>query len=115
MNAKPGSWRNLQKGTIERACARIERIATANTIHGGASAMVMANRAAAMGLPNAGELQDTVAAVYSRSSGRMNEQFGAWCCGECGSTHAGRDAADECCGECWEEFDLAEEMEDSEA
>ena len=100
MYPKTESWKELPKGTIERAVARIAQIANCNTIMGGCSAMRMADRAERMGLPNAGELQDAVSATYSASTGSPSPAHRAWSCGECGCVHLGREAAEECCGEC---------------
>lgn len=61
--------------------------------------MAISDRADRMNLPNAGILADVVSDVYGRSSGKPSPTFAAFECGECGCTHAGRDAAEECCTE----------------
>ena len=110
MFAEPVPSTELPKGSIERACARLANRAKLDTIRGGARAMVMADRAERMRLPNADELQNVVADVYSRSTGRHSETYGAWTCGECGSVHAGRQAAEECC---YAELEEPEEVPDN--
>jgi len=97
MRITQGTWRNLPKGSADRAVARIARIANTNTILGGASAMVMANRASAMGLPNADRLADAVSEVYGRSLGRVPDSLAVVQCWECGQWYLGADAAAECC------------------
>lgn len=100
MYAKPAHYSDLPKGTPERAVYRLARIAVGNTIMGGCSALVIAKRAHAMGLPMAGEFDAAVSDVYASSSGRVPDHLQPWECGECGTIHLDADAAQECCGEC---------------
>jgi len=81
---KPGNWRELTGE--DRLVARMERIATANTIIGGASALVLSKRLKKMG---GTDLTGVVADVYSASTGSMHRQHGAWKCPDCGTTCLG--------------------------
>ena len=99
------SWKQLPKGSTDRAIAKIAHIANGNTWHGGVSAMVKADRARAMGLPSARDLQSAVADVYSTSSGKTPDHLTPFECPECGSVHLGRDAASECCAMSDESFE----------
>ena len=95
MNPRPGFPKNIYD-RCDRACARLASIATWDTIFGGAQAMVIARRMSnwlKTGVP----AEEIVSDVYSRSSGRTSERWGAWECDECGQTHLGREAAAECC------------------
>ena len=94
MKIKSTSWRNLPRE--QRIFARMERIATCNTIYGGASAITISKRLLAMG---GTDLTGVVSAVYSASTGRINPEFGAFECPECGCAHLGQDAAFSCCSE----------------
>ena len=99
---KTGSWRNLQGA--DRAIARIAHIANVNTVLGGASALVKAERAMAMGLPHASDMLDAVSDVYSRSSGHVPGHLAVVECPECGQWHLGEEAAANCCAPCDDEL-----------
>lgn len=43
--------------------------------------------------------------TYARSSGRPADECDAWECGECGSVHFGREAAEGCCAACYDDAD----------
>ena len=101
MRAESVHWSKLPKGSRERAIARIAHRANADTIFGGASALVLANRAESMGLASADDMRDAVSETYSRSSGRPAATYSAWECSECGQIHLGRTAAESCCT--WED------------
>ena len=104
MQAIRTSWKRLPRGSSERAIAKLAHIANVNTVQGGASALVKANRALAMGLPHADEMADAVDATYSASTGKPSPAHSAWECRECGSVHLGQEAADECCADVTEEM-----------
>lgn len=87
MNAQPGSPDNLEDDD-EMGIARFSERARADTIGGGAGALCLAK-----------ELVEVVNDVYSRSTGKTSEKYGAWECRECGETHLGKEAADQCCNE----------------
>lgn len=76
--------------------ARIARRACGNTILGGCSAKVLADRLVRMG---GTDLRHVVGAVYSASTGRAHPEYDAWACHECGTAHLGREAALNCCQE----------------
>lgn len=78
----------------DRLVARIERIATGNTIFGGASALVIAKRLVRMG---GTDLRHVVSGVYSASTGKAHPEYAAFKCLECGCAHLGQQAALECC------------------
>ena len=99
-----GTYHNLPMGSADRAVAKIANIANVNTVLGGASAMVKADRAVAMGLPNADRLSDAVSEVYGRSSGRVPDDLAVCACPECGQWHLGADAAAECCAPSDDDF-----------
>lgn len=105
MSPKPGNWRDLASRD-ERIIARIARQACGNTIMGGCSAKVLAERLVRMG---GTDLRYVVGAVYSVSSGRSHYDYDAWSCPECGSTHLGYEAAVRCCQQV---EDSVEEEED---
>lgn len=91
---KPGNWRELTGE--DRLVARMERIATVNTIFGGASALVMSKRLKNMG---GTDLDWVVSDVYSASTGQRHREHGAWECPECGTTCVGMDKAYQHCNE----------------
>ena len=72
---------------------RLARLAHANVMNGGASAMVMARRAQV--ITGSSDAMDIVTDVYSSSS----SQSPVVRCRECGSEHFGSDAAAACCRE----------------
>ncbi len=74
----------------------MERIATGNTILGGASALMLANRLHRM---KGTDLRGVVADVYSASTGSQHRLHGAFTCPECGSACLGIDAAWQHCTE----------------
>jgi len=94
MKTKTASWREL--AGEDRLCAHVERVATMDTIHGGAHALLLSKRLRAMG---GTDLRHVVGAVYSASTGKMHREYGAFECPECGSAHLGVEAALACCCE----------------
>jgi len=87
--------RNMNLDRDQRACASLAHIAKENTIWGGCSAAVLANRAEAMGCKF--PAQEVVADVYSASTGKVSRRFGVWECPECGRESMGAAAAWKCC------------------
>jgi rubrerythrin len=83
----------------ERNTVTLANRATADTIFGGVSALVLAKRADKLGVQfaEASSAHEIVADVYSRSTGKRSVRFGAWECPECGSVHVGQDNALKCC------------------
>lgn len=93
MTLKETSPNNLHDRT-ERAQAKLARIARGDCWHGGAKAMVIAERLDRMGAQfDAGEV---VADAYTDSRGNAT-RFLAYACPECGSACFGADAAYACC------------------
>lgn len=87
----------------ERGCARLARIATSDTINGGARALRIAARLERMGSPIPGD--EIVSSVYSASTGRADPTWSAFECPECGSAHMGVDAALQCCAPTEDDYD----------
>lgn len=82
----------------ERAVARLAQKARLDTIDGGASALVLAQRADHMGWHSCGRSAlEVVSIVYSASTGRHHTDLEAWECPECGNACLGMDAAMACC------------------
>jgi hypothetical protein len=81
----------------ERACAALARIARADTIYGGARALVLARR---MERRKGSQVpaNEIVSAVYSASNCSCGE-WGAYECPECGTAHLGTEAAYRCCSQ----------------
>ena len=81
----------------ERACAALARIARADTIYGGARALVLARR---MERRKSSQVpaNEIVSAVYSASNYSCGE-WGAYKCPECGTAHLGTEAAYRCCSQ----------------
>lgn len=79
-----------------RACAKLARIARANTYFGGASAIVVAKRLKAMGSDVPGD--EIVSDIYSKSNLDLGE-WGAYECPECGNAVMGKQNAINCCHE----------------
>lgn len=80
----------------DRACAKLARIARANTYFGGASAIVVAKRLKAMGSDVPGD--EIVSDIYSKSNLDLGE-WGAFECPECGNAVLGKTNAINCCQE----------------
>lgn len=78
----------------DRACAKLARIARGDTIHGGARALVLAERAERIGVHF--PASEVVSEVYSLSNYTCG-RFGAYQCPECGRASLGQDAAYACC------------------
>jgi hypothetical protein len=93
---------------IARQTARLAHIATRDTIHGGASALILAKRADKLGANfHDGVLaREIVSEVYSRSTGRTCERFGPFECVECGCVSLGLEMALACCANSKEEVSL---------
>ena len=98
---KTSSFRNFPHHSCERSTVRLARIATADTIYGGARALVLANACDRLGVKfiDGVSAKEIVSDVYSRSTGNESRQFGGWKCPECGQSHVGIDAAFACCQE----------------
>ena len=88
MKLKETSPNNLTN-RYEKACARLARMARANTYFGGASALVIAKRANKKKFP----AEEIVMDVYH---GRVSEWM-AYECPECGQAHLGEQSALDCC------------------
>ena len=80
--------------------ARLAGLARLDTIHGGAAALVLAEKTPSLAW--------VVSQVYSESTGRHSKTLEAWECPECGNAHLGQDAAFQCCqpnpDESWEDM-----------
>ena len=94
MRLKPCSYQRLYDHN-ERTTAHLAAIARADTIWGGARAMVLARRMDAMGCKI--DADAVVGDVYSRSTGQWSHDLEAWECPECGQACLGQDKAFECC------------------
>lgn len=97
MNIKPAHWYELPKGNEYRPIFKLARIAVCDTVMGGASALAMAKRAQAMGLPSANEMLAAVGDVYASSTGKAPGDLHPWACTECGQIYALADEAAACC------------------
>jgi hypothetical protein len=86
---------NRLENRHQRACARLAMRATLDTIHGGASALIIARRLDSMG--SAVPAREIVSDVYSASTGSVSVTWGAFECPECGCVHQGIEAAASCC------------------
>lgn len=93
MQLKPANWCALHNRE-DRLIARIAGIARRDTINGGASALVLANKLKRRG---GTDLKGIVAEVYSASTGNHHTQHEAWECPECGFAHLGWLLASACC------------------
>ena len=80
----------------ERACAKLARIARHDTIHGGARALVLANRL--KNLRSEVPANDIVGTIYGASNYSCGE-WGAYEFPECGQAHLGTEKALACCSE----------------
>lgn len=87
---------------VERATAKFARIARANAIHGGASALTKLDRLERMGSPNTSEYHDAITSAYHSSTGTAPEHL-AYECPECGTPHLGESAALSCCSQPFDE------------
>jgi hypothetical protein len=94
MNPTPAKFSALHDRN-DRAVARLAARARRDTVWGGASAMVLACRADALGVQFSA--RSIVADVYSASTGKHHPEHEAWHCPECDSVHLGKDAALQCC------------------
>ena len=97
MDIKPAHWSDLPKGDEYQPIYRLARIAVGDTIMGGCSALTIAKRAQAMGLPRAGEMLAAVGDVYASSTGKAPGHLHPWQCTECGRVYALEDEAIDCC------------------
>ena len=95
VKAAKKQMRNLGLSREDRASASLAWIATANTVFGGASAMVIAKRLERLG--SSVPASDIVSDVYGDSTGSVHRRWGVWECPECGSVHLGQEAAAQCC------------------
>lgn len=86
-------WKELGERS-ERMIARMESKARGDTIHGGMSAFVLADKLQDMG---GSDLRFVVHAVYALSSGKPHPEYAAVECPECGTACLGREAALACC------------------
>jgi len=120
MNLKPAHFSDLY--SVEtRNTAKLAAMARADTVHGGASALVLAERidkgsklpfehsVFRHGFADNASASEIVNHVYSHSTGRPCERFEGWECSECGNAHLGKDSAFACCAPCEDsENELAE-------
>ncbi len=117
--AKPAKqqYKNIYLPKNQRAIASLAHIAMVNTVLGGASALTKAKRMDRIfknvpDCPSVGcSWEDIVGSVYSSSTGKTSEEFGAWECGECGGVHLGMKAALNCCMD-YEEESFEDEEEE---
>ena len=88
----------------DRIIAKLARIATNDTVFGGAKALVLAKRLDSLGSQiDAGYI---VSDVYSASIGRALPQYRPCFCPECGQAILGEDTALNCClGQYEEDYD----------
>jgi len=88
---------NTLADPYERACAKLARIARHDTIHGGARALVLAER---MDARRGAQVPANaiVGGVYATSNYSCGD-WGAYECPECGQSHLGNEAAYRCCQE----------------
>lgn len=86
-------WKKLDE-RAERMVARMEAKARGDTIHGGMSAQVLADKLLLMG---GTDLRHVVNAVYALSSGKPHAEYAAFECPECGAACLGKDGAENCC------------------
>ena len=98
MNPYPTDWTNLEN-EHDRVIASLAYRATNDTIFGSSQTMVAARRMEKEGTNLDPCPTEIVGDVYSRSTDRTSETFGAWACSECGQAYLGRDAAALCCQE----------------
>lgn len=96
---KRATYHQFPLRSPERNTVRLARIATCNTVMGGASALVIAKVADRLGVQfvDGASGREIVSDVYSRSTGRESVEFGGWECPECGCAHCGRENALRCC------------------
>jgi hypothetical protein len=71
--------------------SRIAAMARADTLFGGARALVVARKCTKW------DALSVVKDVYSRSTGRHSAEHEGWNCPECGQVHLGQDSALACC------------------
>lgn len=88
---------DLLSNPHDRACAKLARIARGNTVFGGASALVIAERMERR-KGNRIPASAIVSDVYSASNYSCG-QWGAYACPECGQAYLGEDAAYLCCSQ----------------
>lgn len=91
----------------QRAMAKMARIARCDCWHGGARAMVLAERLSAMG--SRINYDSVVSEAYASNTGRAASYL-AFECPECGCAHMGEDAAFACCA--FDESDSEEFADD---
>jgi hypothetical protein len=91
---------------IARQTAKLASIATANTVYGGASALVLAKACDRLGVKFSDGVsgREIVSHVYGNSTGRTCERFGPFECVECGCVSLGLEMAFACCAETEEEI-----------
>lgn len=100
MKPSPAHFSKLPN-RIARQTAKLSSLATYDTIHGGARALVLAKKCDRFGV-NFSEgvsAREIVSEVYGRSTGRTCERFGAFFCPECGCVSLGLEMAFACCAE----------------
>lgn len=81
----------------DRVVAKLARIATNDTVFGGASALVLAKRLDRMG--SSIDAEGIVSDVYSASIGRVLPEYLPCVCSECGRAVLGENEAMNCCQE----------------
>lgn len=92
-------WRALSKRDPMRVVFRIAARANGDTIMGGCSALVLAERAKRMRLPMGRDMLAAVHETYALSLGRTPDDCTPWECCECGSIHTSQGDALRCCAE----------------
>lgn len=92
---------NLLSGRVARQTARLAALATRDTLHGGASALVLAKNCDRFNVQFSDGVsgKEIVHHVYGNSSGRTCQRFGAFECPECGCVSLGLEMAYACCAE----------------
>lgn len=104
MRPKPAHFSQLTcKASFNTA--KLAAQARADTIHGGAKALVLAEKydAKATKFANGDTGNSIVSEVYSQSSGKHSETLEGWECPECGNAVLGLENAFACCAPCQDE------------
>lgn len=94
MKLKTASYKRLHDHE-ERSIAHMAGRARADTIWGGAKAMMFERRLSAMG--SRIDYGSIISDVYCASTGNWHPQHEAWECPECGQAYLGQEKAYACC------------------
>lgn len=85
---------NLLINRVERATAKLARIARCDVFFGGARAFVLAKRMKFKHVP----AMEVVSAAYTDNLGNARDYL-AYACDECGQAHLGINSAMNCCND----------------